>query len=273
MIPWVADAELLARLVPLYGEVQPMNTHSSDVSDAFLSNLIGDCHPGRLDCDPAVFVGCWLSESGLSPRAQNKEALASGFFQAMPAILRGMGFKGDVQYTEPPGAFVEAKRENDKARMRALDQALADAFCRLSLEVQLVWAYRYYRPHSGKLVNPGACYAANFVPAWIEHASTPTWIICAKDGRSDGGLTPERSEEWFRENAGLDVDGDGAITMGDLAAKAERSAATPRGQELLARLNALRADQLPEETQPDLSAEIAELQALAAEPPPLDDAS
>lgn len=246
-----------------------LNQHSSDVSDAFLSTLIGDCHPGRLDCDPAVFLGCWLSESGLTPRAQNKGALAAGFFQAMPAILRGMGFGGDGKYSESAGAYAESKREGDKAGMRALDQALSDAFCRLTLEAQLAWAFRYYRPHAGKLVNGGATYAANFCPAWIGHAGDAAWIICAKDGRSSGGLDVEEAEEWYRENAGLDVDGDGAITMGDLAAKASRAASSPRGQELLARLRALDAGELPDETQPDLSAEVAELQALASEPPDL----
>lgn len=266
---WIADADDVGRLVDSYVEEVPMNQHSSDVTDTFLSNLIGDCHPGRLDCDPTVFVGCWLSESNLSPRAQNKGALAAGFFQAMPAILRGMGFQGDTRYSETPFAYVSAREAKDDTLMRTLDQALSDAFCRLSLEEQLSWAYRYYRPHAGKFVNPGACYAANFVPAWIGHADDATWIICAKDGRSDGGLKPAESEEWYRENATLDVDGDGAVTMGDLAAKAERAAATPRGVELVARIAALRTDEAAPDTQP----EVAELEALAAEPPPFDDAS
>lgn len=254
---WPAEPELLGRHVraPFVQEM-PMNQYSSDVSDNFLQTLIGNCLPGRLDCDPKAFVGCWLSESGLSPRAQNKSALAAGFFQAMPKILRGMGFKGDAQYGERVGAYDAA----DEQGKRALDQALSDAFCRLSLEAQLAWAFRYYRPHAGKLVNAGACYAANFVPAWIDHAGDAAWVICAKGGRSDGGLTPAESEEWYRENEALDVDHDGLITMGDLAAKAQHAADSPRGRELLARLEAMR----------DESGVVAELRELAAEPPELE---
>ncbi len=253
---WVADAGAIAALVAPFVETCPMYEHSSDVSDAFLSTLIGDCHPGRLNCDPAAFLGVWLNESGLSARAQNHEALAAGFFQAMPAILRGLGFRGDAQYSEPPGAHAAAA--GDAAKSRALDQALSDAFCRCTLEVQLGCAFKYYLPHAGKFVNSGACYAANFCPAWIGHAADAGWVICAKDGRSAGGLSTAQSEEWFRENAGLDVDGDGAITMGDLAAKAARAAATPRGQELVARVRALQGPS---------AADVAELQALASEPP------
>lgn len=85
-------------------------------------------------------------------------------------------------------------------------------------------------------------------------------MICAKSGRSDGGLSAGESEEWYRENEALDVDRDGMVTMGDLAAKASRAAATPRGQELLSRIAAMRDD----------SAVVAELGALAAEPPELE---
>lgn len=267
MPAWVAPHEAIARLLEPFGEVRPMNQYSSDVSDGFLSALIGECK-AHLGCDPAVFVGCWLSESGLTSHAQNKQALAAGFFQAMPAILRGLAFTGDGTYTEPTGAYARAKLAGDKTELRALDQALSDAFCRLPLESQLPWAARYYRPRAGKFPNGGATYAANFCPAWIGHASDPTWVICAKDGRSAGGLTPASSEEWYRENAGLDVDGDGAVTMGDLAARAAHYAATPRGKELVARLQALQTG-----AQPDVSSEVAELTALASEPPDLDDAS
>lgn len=250
----------------------PSTVHSADVPDAFLTTLLEDCGLAGLDCEPESLIGCWLSESGLAARAQNKGALASGFFQAMPATLRGMKFRGDATYSEQPGVYdaTTASLKTAKAtanaqaigllqaELRSLDKRLADAFCRLSLVEQLTWAYRYYKPHAGRLVNGGACYAANFVPAWIGHAGQPTWIICAKDGRSDAGakyMSPDQSEEWFRENEGLDVDKDGAITMGDLAAKAAAAIATPRGVELAARLAALRAGEVrPPETQPEVPA-------------------
>lgn len=266
--PFAPDPPAPATPAPL--EATMINlVHTADVPDAFLAALIDDCGPAGLDCEPEALLGCWLSESGLSPRAQNKGALAAGFFQAMPATLRRLNFRGDVKYQERPGAYEATELALKGARsthnataiavveseLRILDHALSDAFTRLTLVDQLTWAYRYYRPHAGRLVNGGACYAANFVPAWIGHADEPAWIICAKDGRSDAGpgnMPAAESEEWFTQNEQLDVDKDGAITMGDLAAKAALAAASPRGLELAARIAALRAgDERPPETQPE----------------------
>lgn len=237
---------------------------TADVSDRFLTGVVAMCQ--RLAaggvCRPEDFIGCWSNESEVRPHAQNPSALASGFFQVLPSIARGMGFVGDLRYTEPRGVYNEAIRELHAAEAGAdagrlamarqsvhlLNKSLADAFCRLPLESQLIWAERYYRPYMGRLTSPTACYAANFVPAFIKYADKPDWVICAKDGFSNG-LSAKESTLYYKANAaGLDVDKDGKITMGDLAAAIQRAMQGSRAKELTARVMALD----PEATQPEL---------------------
>ena len=233
----------------------PTTTLTADVSDLFLTNQIAMCK--RLsapdaECRPVDLIGCWASESGVHAHAQNPNALASGFFQLLPSIGRSLGFHGDGRYTETPGAYRNAQISlalakaskdpdriaNARADVRALDKALADAFTRLPLESQLIWAEAYYRPHKGRLTSATACYAANFVPAFIRHADTPSWVICAADGASDG-LPDWESKEFFEANPTLDVDKDGKITMGDLGAAIELASKKPRAAELISRVIAL----------------------------------
>lgn len=284
MSVFIAAASLISALVAPYSEPampsRPVPLHSADVPDEFLRTLMADCGPSGLQCRPIDLIGCWLHESGLSPRAHNGIG-AAGFFQVMPVIARGLGFRGDVAYREPAGAYVEAVKHLEDVRahgvaggselaaateaVRALDAALSSAFARLSLIDQLAWAYRYYKPHAGQLVNPGACYAANFVPGLLAHAAEPSFVICASNGRAswamdrDPAKASARSRDWYRQNVSLDADNDGAITMGDLATTAARALSRERGVELAARLEAMTADPwdlAPPETQPEVASAV-----------------
>ncbi len=228
-----------------------MNATTQDVSDGFLRQVLAMCE--ELRCDPLDALGCWMNESGVRGNAQNKGALAAGFFQCMPQTLRGLGFKGDAKYREQPGSYAAAQKALQAARvsanpgaadaaskaMRALDLALSDAFVRIGLDGQVAFAAHYYLPHAGKLSNAAAFYMANFCPAWLDHAGEDDWVICARDGTTHAPMSAKESVIWFTQNSGLDVDGDGRVTPADLGRAIERASQGSRWDELVSRLAAL----------------------------------
>src|SRR5258708_39964546 len=93
-----------------------------ELSDSFFTSLVEMCR--RLECRPIDMAGCWMSESGLSPKAHNPGGNASGLFQALPSTLAGLGYRQHW-----------------------------DDFIRLSAEEQLPWAERYYSPFKGQLTS------------------------------------------------------------------------------------------------------------------------
>lgn len=184
-----------------------------------------------------------MNESGLSFSAHNPNGDASGIFQAMPFILRGLGFHGAGAYTEAAGAYAAARAAKDRPAMHALDVALAAAFRTLDADGQLPWLERYYTPHKGKLVNATAVYLGTFTPAWIDHASEPGFVLCAADGRHDGpGIDTATSRVWYAANRGLDKNRDGAITVSDLTTTIHDADFGPRWDEICVRHLAALAD-------------------------------
>lgn len=227
MAAWAASPDLVANLLdPFEREERPMNQYTADLSDAFFTKMWVVC--GRLKCCPLDLLKCWMNESGVRSTARNASGNASGLFQIMPAIARGLGW-------DP--------KDMDLTRYRLL-----------SPEEQLDWASRYYGPHAGLLVNSAACYVATFMPAFLAHAADPAWVMASTDVR----------QEDYWANRSFDRDEKGKIVVGDLTLAIERACRGPRWEEIAARLAAT-------QPAPDVSAEVAELQALAAEPPPLDD--
>lgn len=161
----------------------------------------------ELDAKPLDLAGCWMSESGLHSIAHNPNGNATGIFQAMPATLRGLGYTGTW-----------------------------DQFQHEALAVQLNFAAKYYAPHRGQLVSPAACYLSTFLPAFMSHAGDPSFVLCTTD---DPLVIPVPVHPgWYKANRGLDVNGDGKITVQDLADKIARSTVGPRWAEFAARVNA-----------------------------------
>lgn len=203
--------------------------HTSDWTDADVEAFVELAN--RLGARPLDIGGCWMSESGLHTTAHNVNGDAVGLFQAMPATLRGMGFSGGWK-----------------------------AFAALSIRDQLKWALEYYAPHKGKLVSPGACYLATFLPALMSHAADPTFVLCAT-------LGPHAA--WYAANKGLDVDHDGAIRVQDLTDRIARVQTGARWDEFAARVHAAMQDA---PTQPELvaadDAPVFVLDALDSDPPP-----
>ena len=178
------------------------------LSDRFFANLarLGQ----RRSTDPVFFLTVWNAESGLNPGAKNPNGGAQGLNQMMPATLRGLGAPAD--------------------------------FAGLAGEQQLPWIERLIV--SGEALNGGPFgssaryYHSNFYPATMRRGSSPDTVVVAADAADAG----ERAA--YAANKGLDVDGNGKITLADLASFLERAARSPKYEEAFFRL-ADAVDHLP----------------------------
>ena len=202
-----------------------MNTYTNDWQDSDIAELVALA--GRLGAKPLDLAGCWMNESGLSTKAWNRNGDASGLFQLMPATARGLGFFGDMA-----------------------------TFRMLSVAQQLHWAEKYYGPHRGQLVTPGACYLCTFLPAYMPYAGRPLFVLCS----------PTLHPEWYQANLGFDHTHKGYINVQDLTDAMNRATVGPRWEEFAARVRAAMEplpDTLPEVnemnrdavTVPDVTAE------------------
>lgn len=89
---------------------------------------------------------------------------------------------------------------------KALGTSVA-ALAALTAEDQLQWVYKYFRPFKGRLRNLGDLYMAILWPAGV--------------GKPDSYVLWESAARptTYRQNAGLDVNRDGAITRGECLTK------------------------------------------------------
>lgn len=169
------------------------------LSDRFFSSLAA--LGARRGSDPAIFMNVWCVESGLNPRAMNASG-ARGLNQMMPATLVSLG---------APAEF-----EN------------------VSAEAQLPWIERLIasgeRRNGGAFESAARYYHANFFPVTMARGNAPDTIVAAKDA------TDPRERDAYSFNRGLDADGDGKITLNDLATVLERI--RPKYQVAFSRLDA-----------------------------------
>ena len=93
------------------------------------------------------------------------------------------------------------------ATARALGTSVEE-LKRMSAIGQLEYVKRFFRPHIGRLRTPGDYYLAVFYPAYIGRA--PSTVIFSS------------GETGYAQNAGLDKDGDGLITVGDVTTTINR---------------------------------------------------
>jgi hypothetical protein len=199
---WVAPAALVADLLEPFGRHEETTmVYTSDLSDGFFDKLWAMC--AKLKCAPLDLLACWYSESGLHAAAHNASGGdASGIFQLMPIIARGLGWNPN-------------------------DATLA-GYRALSAEDQLPWAARYYAPHAGQLPSSTACYLANWLPAFLAHASDPTFVLASTTVR----LTI------YNANRSFDHGGRGSILVADLGAAITRACTGPRWEEIVTRTQA-----------------------------------
>lgn len=153
---------------------------SGDLSDAFVAGVRDVATD--LGCAPLDLLGVMMSESDVDPSAQNPLGGATGLIQFMPAILSGLG-------------WVDGQ----------------DAFARLAAEDQLPYVQKFFAPYARHgLTSPGRLYQATFLPGTLAAGQGPGTVLAAAGGPHTQAYTANR---------GLDVDGDGAITIGDLDAR------------------------------------------------------
>lgn len=99
-------------------------------------------------------------ESGLSTKAQSRYAPAKGLWQAMPFVLKSLGFvPGNADYERVYGEFKN-----------------------LSAERQIVWSLKYLeewrkRFRLGAWKRPGDMYLCNFAPAFLPYKDVPLKVI------------------------------------------------------------------------------------------------
>jgi len=193
---------------------------SDDITDSDLASV--EIFAATSDCDPMHALGCWMAESGLYTWAHNPNGHASGIFQAMPAILKGMGF-------DP--------LESDQVKR-------AEHFRQLSFRDQVRWAGRYYRPYIGKLTSRAAFYVATFLPADLDYAAMGNrdTVLSSVGGRRGWA---------YAANAGFDRNGDLAITVGELEDAIVRACHGPRWNSIEQRMLArLRRSSMPSQPMP-----------------------
>ncbi len=91
-----------------------------------------------------------------------------------------------------------------------------EALFLMSATKQLEFVERYYRPFAGRLRAPGDYYMAVFMPAHV--GDPPETILFTKP------------EIGYAQNAGLDLDKDGTITVGDVTRAIEQTVSEARGR-------------------------------------------
>ena len=141
---------------------------------------------------PETLLAVWFAESGLDPAAKNAIGCL-GLNQTCPRAIGGPGFPNED----------------------------ADAYARAPASQQLAWIANQVtsaaRLNSGPFLSAARYYQANFLPATLLMAKSPSDPIAARSGPYAAA---------YGANTALDANGDGVITLDDLARYLEKRIAT-----------------------------------------------
>lgn len=136
----------------------------------------------NLGTTPNAMLAVMKQESGVNPKAQNKQGGASGLIQFMPATARMLGTTTD--------------------ELRQMDAVQ-----------QLDYVYKYYKYTGVGDGSVGDLYMATFMPKYIGY---PDNHVLGSAGASGfAGLV-------YDQNKGLDRNKDGKITVGDVKTSVQR---------------------------------------------------
>lgn len=218
---------------------------SSDITDNDFLRI--EIFSVAIQCDPLDALSCWMSESGLKTTAHNPNGHASGIFQVMPPILKGLGYR--------PQIIDDVERSAE--------------FRKESFSEQIRWAQRFYTPYKGKLKNKTLFYTATFLPADIDYvaAGDEDTVLVQKDGRRGWA---------FAANAGFDANHDLKIVAKELDQAIDRACHLPRWYEIRDRMIGqlqISPREIPVLPELDLSTKLGvqkALQQLGFNPGPLD---
>jgi hypothetical protein len=170
---------------------------TGDLTDRFFASLRTMC--AELGCHPARMLAVMNSESDVRASALHPSGVAAGINQLTTQTLPGVG------WSQGPAAFAA-----------------------LTAEQQLPFVRRFFLPHrAAGLDSVGRLYQVNFMPATVQADQGPETVLAARGGVNAAA---------YQENAILDADHDGKITIGDLTATALAKRGTPRFAEIEGRL-------------------------------------
>lgn len=139
----------------------------------------------NLGCSPDDLMACMAWESGETFRADVKNAA-------------GSGATGLIQFMPSTAKGLGTSVE---------------ALARMTAEDQLKYVYSYFKPYVGRLRNLGDLYMAILWPKGI--GQPDSYVLF------DRNKTPKT----FRQNAGLDVNGDGLVTRAECLVKVNQKLA------------------------------------------------
>ena len=138
----------------------------------------------RIGCRSRDLLAVMMRESGLRADARNRVGNAVGLIQFLPGTLARLG------WLETPEEF------------RALNA-----------DEQLPWIEKFLRPSSRYNLNSaGRIYQAIFMPASLRTVTDNDTTL----------IDRYRDAERYQRNRGMDIDGDGRITVGDLQQTLDR---------------------------------------------------
>lgn len=166
-------------------------------------------------------------ESGLKTTAKNPKGNAIGLFQAMPATLKGFGYKGD---------YKDFQRESAESQ----------------LDFVKVYITKAAAMAGGKFNSAAHVYVANFFPVALQlpgiKNGDPNTVIIEKDPTTKKykNVSLEYERKVYEVNKGLDRNNNGKITFGDVITLCNSVKGNKRYQEAVHELHNGSTD-IPEE--------------------------
>ena len=195
--------EVLNSSISFRRRPQPSRNHTDPgtLSAQFISGL---CElSARIGCDRLDLLAVMMKESSLRADAYNPSSNASGLIQFLPSTLANLGWTGTPEEFREIGA-----------------------------EDQLPWIEAFLLPSSKfGLDSAGKLYQAVFMPNSLRQASSDDMALI--DVR---GINSDR----YDRNRGLDIDGDGRITVGELQQAVEACKKTPEWRLISNRVQSVR---------------------------------
>jgi hypothetical protein len=157
------------------------------LSDAAL-RLVEDI-ASDLGIDPAWLLGVMAFESGFKPNEVNKFSGATGLIQWMPKWKT-----------------IDGKRIRDPDAERKAYGASLDELAAMTVESQLPYVHRFFTSGGwkGKLKSFLDTYLAVFYP------------VAVGESKGDGHVLFSKGTKAYEQNSGMDADGDGNVTRGDV---------------------------------------------------------
>lgn len=146
--------------------------------------------------DDLMAAMAWESGRSFRPDIRNMAGSgATGLIQFMPSTALGL-----FETAEQIAGYTDAQRA-------AKGRAYTDKLAAMTAEDQLNYVFKYFKPYTGRLKNLGDLYMAILWPAGV--GKPDTFVLWEKAKRPTT----------YRQNAGLDVDKNGAITRAEALSK------------------------------------------------------